>query len=356
MEGEQKSTPQEAPVNNKNPFYQEKTRRQFLEETGQAGLAILLAEFTFAGGSLGALFKMLDSKLDAAKAEAAVAEAQAGTQQINPPTATPASPVTTEDQTQNLQASTTTETLAKSPSLVEQLFAGCTDNEKKQAAGSIKKQIEAWKTHNIPFADFTKELNEQLKTSLGWREKINECVKNLEAENDLTLPEFIPQLLPALIFVESKGNPKAKSGANAYGLCQLLMPTAQEVARDIGLKGNLDLLDPETNIKLSMAYLNKLYQLYPDPSLIFWSYYFGIGNVQKAVKAFTGRSDLDMGAKDEKLRPRTFVKNEKLTFPKLVSDDRVKNWVRPLVAQDGEILAYVIKIAAAASLMDNLKD
>ena len=62
-----------------------------------------------------------------------------------------------------------------------------------------------------------------------------------------------------LIRQESVFNPRAKSGANAYGLMQLILPTARSVARKYGASSvpssYQDLFQPALNIELGTAFL-----------------------------------------------------------------------------------------------------
>jgi soluble lytic murein transglycosylase len=62
-----------------------------------------------------------------------------------------------------------------------------------------------------------------------------------------------------LIRQESVFNPRAKSGANAYGLMQLLLPTARIMARKYGSSATpssgQDLYNPALNIELGTAYM-----------------------------------------------------------------------------------------------------
>lgn len=71
-----------------------------------------------------------------------------------------------------------------------------------------------------------------------------------------------PQLITAIIAVESGGNPKLVSGSNAVGLMQIKSNTAgREVYRNLGLKGepsSRELKDPARNIDIGTAYLSIL--------------------------------------------------------------------------------------------------
>jgi len=69
-----------------------------------------------------------------------------------------------------------------------------------------------------------------------------------------------PYQVAGLIRQESVFDPNAKSGANAYGLMQLLIPTAQNTARKYGssLAGSITgetLLQPKASIEIGTAYL-----------------------------------------------------------------------------------------------------
>ncbi len=68
-----------------------------------------------------------------------------------------------------------------------------------------------------------------------------------------------PYLVAGLIRQESVFNPRARSGANAYGLMQLLLPTARLVARKYGSSATLssaeDLYMPALNIELGTGYM-----------------------------------------------------------------------------------------------------
>jgi soluble lytic murein transglycosylase len=73
-------------------------------------------------------------------------------------------------------------------------------------------------------------------------------------------PRVDPDLLQALMREESALDPRALSWAGAVGLTQLMLPTAQAVARDLrlGKPSSEGLLDPALNIQLGAAYLGRL--------------------------------------------------------------------------------------------------
>jgi soluble lytic murein transglycosylase len=73
-----------------------------------------------------------------------------------------------------------------------------------------------------------------------------------------------PSLLMALMREESALDPGAVSASGAIGLTQLMLPTAQQVARRLKLTkpDRLALTDPEISIRIGAAYLGQLLRLY----------------------------------------------------------------------------------------------
>jgi soluble lytic murein transglycosylase len=70
-------------------------------------------------------------------------------------------------------------------------------------------------------------------------------------------------LLRGLVAAESSGNPRAKSGAGAVGLMQLLPTTAGDQARALGLDpAAVDLEDPRTNARLGARYVKVLLAMF----------------------------------------------------------------------------------------------
>ena len=68
-----------------------------------------------------------------------------------------------------------------------------------------------------------------------------------------------PYLMTALISQESTFTPDVRSFANAYGLMQLIPPTARAVSRQLGIRYSQAVLtQPETNIRLGMKYFKDL--------------------------------------------------------------------------------------------------
>ena len=90
----------------------------------------------------------------------------------------------------------------------------------------------------------------------------------------------IPSALAyAVMREESSFDPEAQSPAKAFGLMQLIVPTARKVAKDIGLaydEGSL--YRPETNVALGCRFLAELRAKFPiNPSLAISAYNAGPG-------------------------------------------------------------------------------
>jgi len=91
-----------------------------------------------------------------------------------------------------------------------------------------------------------------------------------------------PYLVAAVINVESGFRTDVVSSAGAVGLMQVRPSTAQPIARDAGMKGNMDvaaLSDPDTNVRIGTLYLAELIARYGgDVKLALAAYNAGMGN------------------------------------------------------------------------------
>ncbi|HEU0246264.1 MAG TPA: lytic transglycosylase domain-containing protein [Gaiellaceae bacterium] len=92
-----------------------------------------------------------------------------------------------------------------------------------------------------------------------------------------------PALLAAVVYVESRFDPNARSEAGAVGLMQLLPATAGGIAlRTPGTRFVVaDLRDPEINVRYGSWYLDHLRDRYGDTKLALAAYHAGQGNVER---------------------------------------------------------------------------
>ena len=91
-----------------------------------------------------------------------------------------------------------------------------------------------------------------------------------------------PFQVAGLIRQESVFNPRAKSGANAYGLMQLLIPTARSLARQDGLEIAVtpeSLYQPAVNIELGTAYMRQQLDKFGKIEYVAVAYNAGPGRV-----------------------------------------------------------------------------
>ena len=103
-----------------------------------------------------------------------------------------------------------------------------------------------------------------------------------------------PYLIAGLIREESRFEPKAVSGASAYGLMQLVPVTARSAARHAGLPSpaTSGLTDPQTNIMLGTVVLQELLQRYNRVDLALAAYNAG-PDIVRSWQARRGGFDPD---------------------------------------------------------------
>lgn len=97
-------------------------------------------------------------------------------------------------------------------------------------------------------------------------------------------------LVYSIIKVESKFKKSAVSKRKAKGLMQISDMTQKWAQKELKLK-NVDIFDPETNIKIGCWYLNKLYKEFDDLDLVITAYNGGSGNVNKWLNDETYSKD-----------------------------------------------------------------
>jgi len=100
--------------------------------------------------------------------------------------------------------------------------------------------------------------------------------------------EVDPLLIFAIIKAESDFNSQAKSHNDAKGLMQLMDKTAIELSKQV----EVDLYDPETNIKLGTYYFSQLLEKYDNQvGIALAAYNAGMGNVNNWIERGTIKAD-----------------------------------------------------------------
>jgi soluble lytic murein transglycosylase len=96
----------------------------------------------------------------------------------------------------------------------------------------------------------------------------------------------------AVMREESAFDPEAESPADAYGLMQLILPTARQMAKPLGLPHDrISLKRPSVNIPLGARVLGKYRDKFPaDPLLAIAAYNAGPGAAQRWLKERAGTS------------------------------------------------------------------
>lgn len=104
-----------------------------------------------------------------------------------------------------------------------------------------------------------------------------------------------PYLVLSIIRVESGFNPNAISSKNAKGLMQIQDNTYSDVSDMFsGVYDNIDPYEPETNIKVGIAYFKKLVNKYNGNYYIaLLAYNAGMGNVNSWLSKGIISKDLD---------------------------------------------------------------
>lgn len=97
---------------------------------------------------------------------------------------------------------------------------------------------------------------------------------------------FSPEFVLAVIQVESGGDPFAISSKGALGLMQLLPTTGRAVAAELGLRwdGPKTLFDPVQNVRLGVAYLERLRARYGNLSIALTAYNWGPTRVSDMLR------------------------------------------------------------------------
>ncbi|MBI5546783.1 MAG: transglycosylase SLT domain-containing protein [Deltaproteobacteria bacterium] len=192
------------------------------------------------------------------------------------------------------------------PDLAREELLGI-DRQKLRAADSpeamrtlvtlLGRSGEARIAHAIARNELRNDLSSPLdpETALVWRVAYPLAFRD-PLETHAVASGVDPDLLQALIREESALDPRIHSWAGAIGLCQLMMPTAREVAGWLKVPGPITadrLYDPDLNLQLGAAYLGRLIKQFKgNIALSLASYNAGAGAVGRWVQQ-AGQRDLD---------------------------------------------------------------
>jgi len=95
-----------------------------------------------------------------------------------------------------------------------------------------------------------------------------------------------PQLLLAVMHVESGFNPRARGPAGALGLMQVMPSSGRLMARelDIPWHGPATLYEPKINVQIGAAYLARMHKQFEDMELSLAAYNMGPGALQAMLR------------------------------------------------------------------------
>ena len=98
--------------------------------------------------------------------------------------------------------------------------------------------------------------------------------------------ELDPELVLAVMHVESRFNAFALSPVGAMGLMQVMPATGEELAANLGVawRGAQTLFDPFVNLRLGVAYLKQLESRYGDTATALAAYNWGPGHIDRRIR------------------------------------------------------------------------
>jgi soluble lytic murein transglycosylase len=93
-------------------------------------------------------------------------------------------------------------------------------------------------------------------------------------------------LVMAVIHIESRGNTFALSPVGAMGMMQIMPPTGEELAAQLGIpwRGAQTLFDPLVNVRMGIAYLKKLESRYGNMATALAAYNWGPGRIDSKIR------------------------------------------------------------------------
>lgn len=155
--------------------------------------------------------------------------------------------------------------------------------------------------------DFVRSLNERYNIK-NYTHKYSDVVMNTSQKYGLD-----HALVNNVIKAESRGNPNARSGANARGLMQIT-PIAEMEAKRLGLNID-DIYDPKQNIEAGTFLLSKFMGQFKNTELALAAYNAGPGNVRKWMKEY---NTSDWNVISNKLKEKGVFKETRDYVPKVL--------------------------------------
>lgn len=256
-------------------------------------------------------------------------------------TAIPAPPLPTPKPKPEMKPLEKKEAIIERPNIVFGHYKG---EDKEIVLEWTKKYIEEFK-----------EDKTGIKQAKGLEQEIFNVAAILGVEKD----SWSVKVLPALIFVETRGDPNRVSETGARGICQLMPKTATEVSaslpietrKALGMGMPPNLLNNKVSIALSIKYLKQLLDQFFDPGLALLAYYEGMGSVDEDVKEYLLLTKTTTAQEIEKTEPDP--RDPEKGFGYLINKHGVSytNLKRRKANTDKD--DYVLKTAAADEILSS---
>lgn len=257
------------------------------------------------------------------------------------PMATPTHPLPNPQPEAELKPLEKKEALAERPNIV---FGHYEEEDKGIVFGWMEKYIEEFKEDKMG-----------IKQAKGLQQEIFNVANILGVPQDF----LVVKVLPALIFVETRGDPNRVSEKGARGVSQVMKKTASEVAaglplekrRALGIGIPPNLRDNKISIALSIKYLQQLLDQFFDPSLALLAYYEGMGTMDRIAKEYLLSTKKATLEEIEKTEPNPRDPEKGLGY--LMNKHKVnyvglKGWRTEIDKDD-----YVLKTAAADEILSS---
>ena len=191
------------------------------------------------------------------------------------------------------------QTLFAIAALVFGFFMGVRYQTRVESVNEVRTLVQVQKSK----IESLRDDNQRLKTVVLLREfldkesirlpegTVNDIAGSIhEASQRFKLP---PEMILAVIRIESAFDINAQSDKGAVGLMQILPSTGQEIARDLRIAwpGDDILRDPQANIEMGAYYLTKLIGQFNNLAVALTAYNHGPGRVAELSEA---KADLPM--------------------------------------------------------------
>jgi len=136
-------------------------------------------------------------------------------------------------------------------------------------------------------------INPMVERAIRYLESRRSGLSEMEIEqvaativHDANLHGIDPNLVLAVIHIESRGNTYALSPVGAMGMMQIMPPTGEELAARLNIpwQGSQTLFDPQSNVRMGIAYLKQLENRYGSMATALAAYNWGPGRIDSRLQ------------------------------------------------------------------------